>query len=441
MTTIVAFLLVLGFLIFIHEMGHYLAARHVGVRVQAFSIGFPPKLIGKQIGETEYCLSWLPVGGYVQLYGQNMHDEDPDDPRNYAAKSILQRLYILVAGPAMNLLVALLFMPLVYWVGVESPGYLFSSPVVHQVRPATLADELGVQPGDEILSVNGQEATDWRTVSELVSELSPDSPLTLELYRNGAFFPVTGVYRAGEIGWVPRIPPVVGTLLENSAARESGIVPGDRILRINDQLIQDWNEISPTVQALQQQYRESAEDDAAPQPLRVEVERDGEQFRVGVTPSFDPESGRYLLGMTLEMKMLSFSFGEAVQRGVGRLLYIVQATFSFLGQVISGQGSMDDVGGPLRIGQVIGEAAESGWTDLFFLTAIISLQLGIFNLLPIPALDGGHIFLLLIEKFKGSPLSAALRERTQMVGFSVLIALMLFVTYNDLLQLFFKLPQ
>lgn len=440
MTTIVAFLLVLGFLIFIHEMGHYLAARHVGVQVQAFSIGFPPKLIGKQIGETEYRLSWIPVGGYVQLYGQNMHDEDPDNPRNYAAKSILQRLYILVAGPAMNLLVALLFMPLVYWMGVDSPGYLFSSPVIHQIRPATLAAELGVQPGDEILSINGQEASDWRTVSELTSALPPDSPLTLELYRNGAFLPVTGVYQTGEMGWVPRIPPVVGTLLENSAAQESGIVPGDRIMRINDQLIQDWNEISPMVQALQQ-HRDSAGGDAALQPLRVEVERDGEQFRVGVTPSFDPESGRYLLGMTLEMKVLSFSFGEAVQRGVERLLYLVGATFSFLGQLISGQGSLDDVGGPLRIGKVIGEAAESGWTELFFLTAIISLQLGIFNLLPIPALDGGHILLLFFEKLKGSPLSAVLRERTQMVGFSVLLALMLFVTYNDLLQLFFKLPQ
>ena len=440
MTTVFAFLLVLGFLIFIHEMGHYLAARHVGVRVESFSSGFPPKLIGKQIGETEYRLSWIPVGGYVQLSGQNMHDEDPDDPRNYAAKSIFQRFYILVAGPAMNLLVALLFMPLVYWMGVDSPGYLFSSPVIHQIRPATLAAELGVQPGDEILSINGQEASDWRTVSELTSALPPDSPLTLELYRNGAFLPVTGVYQTGEMGWVPRIPPVVGTLLENSAAQESGIVPGDRIMRINDQLIQDWNEISPMVQALQQ-HRDSAGGDAALQPLRVEVERDGEQFRVGVTPSFDPESGRYLLGMTLEMKVLSFSFGEAVQRGVERLLYLVGATFSFLGQLISGQGSLDDVGGPLRIGKVIGEAAESGWTELFFLTAIISLQLGIFNLRPIPALDGGHILLLFFEKLKGSPLSAVLRERTQMVGFSVLLALMLFVTYNDLLQLFFKLPQ
>ena len=441
MTTVFAFLLVLGFLIFIHEMGHYLAARHVGVRVESFSIGFPPKLIGKQIGETEYRLSWIPVGGYVQLFGQNMHDEDPDDPRNYAAKSIFQRLYILVAGPAMNLLVALLFMPLVYWMGVDSPGYLFSTPVVHQVAPATLAAELGVQPGDEILSINGQETSDWRTVSELTSALSPDAPLTLELYRNGAFLPVTGVYRTGEIGWVPRIPPIVGTLLENSAARASGIVPGDRIIRINDQLIQDWNEISPTVQALQQQHRDSTRNDAVSQPLRVEVERDSEPFWVDITPNFDPESGRYLLGMTLEMKKLSFSFGEAVQRGVGRLLYLVGATFSFLGQVISGQGSMDDVGGPLRIGKVIGEAAESGWTDLFFLTAIISLQLGIFNLLPIPALDGGHILLLFFEKLKGSPLSAVLRERTQMVGFSVLLALMLFVTYNDLLQLFFTLPQ
>ena len=123
LTTILSFLAVLGVLIFIHELGHFLAARHVGVRVEAFSIGFPPTAWGKQIGETEYRISWIPLGGYVKLFGQNVNDENTNDPTNYAAKSILQRLYILIAGPVMNLLFALIFMPLVFWVGMEIPAY------------------------------------------------------------------------------------------------------------------------------------------------------------------------------------------------------------------------------------------------------------------------------------------------------------------------------
>ena len=152
MLTIISFILVLGVLIFIHELGHYLAARHVGVKVEAFSIGFPPTACGKLIGETEYRISWVPIGGYVKLLGQNLTDEDQNDPRNYASKSILQRLYILVAGPFMNLLFALIFMPLVFWVGIEIPSYLNNPPYLQKVDVGSYADKLGLQSNDERVS-------------------------------------------------------------------------------------------------------------------------------------------------------------------------------------------------------------------------------------------------------------------------------------------------
>ena len=154
LTTLIAFLIVLGILIFIHELGHFLAARHVGVRVEAFSVGFPPTLWGKKIGDTEYRISWIPVGGYVKLFGQNVIDEDPDDPTNYASKTLFQRLYILIAGPLMNLLFALIFMPLVFWIGMNTPAYLDDSPRIKDVQDGSYSQQLGIQANDEIIAVN-----------------------------------------------------------------------------------------------------------------------------------------------------------------------------------------------------------------------------------------------------------------------------------------------
>ena len=195
-------------------------------------------------------------------------------------------------------------------------------------------------------------------------------------------------------------------------------------------VIRDWSDISPSVQKIMKEKIKSPGS-----TLTVELERNTEVEFVEVTPFFETNSQRWLLGMSMSKKFRSHSIGESVVLGISRLWFITKATFSFLGQMFKGEGSMDDLGGPVKIGMVIGDAVRSGISDLFFLMAFISLQLGIFNLLPIPALDGGHIFMLLLEKINGKPLSTAIRERTQMIGFSVLIFLMIFVTWNDLASL------
>ena len=166
--------------------------------------------------------------------------------------------------------------------------------------------------------------------------------------------------------------------------------------------------------------------------LTVEVKRNTDVEFVEVVPFFETNSQRWLLGMSMSKKFRSHSIGESFALGFSRLWFITKATFSFLGQMFKGEGSMDDLGGPIKIGVVIGDAVRSGVSELFFLMAFISLQLGIFNLLPVPALDGGHIFMLFLEKINGKPLSTTIRERSQMIGFSVLIFLMIFVTWNDL---------
>jgi len=437
LTTILSFLVVLGVLIFIHELGHYLAARHVGVRVEAFSIGFPPTAWGKQVGETEYRISWVPIGGYVKLFGQNVNDENPNDPTNYAAKSLFQRLYILAAGPAMNLLFALIFMPLVFLIGMDMPAYLNEPPLIKNVQQGSYAQELGIRANDEILAVNGTYVKNWEELHSALAKVSTEETLTMEVDRSGSLVIMEGsgtaFQNAGPMGWSPFLAPVVGEFTEQSPAMKAGIQAGDKVTRVNGQAIMDWSEISPAVQQFMQESVNNSE--TATKTLTVELERNGDIQFVEVAPYLEPKSQRWLLGMSMLKISRSFSFGESVILGTSRLWFLTKATFGFLGQMFQGEGSMDDLGGPVKIGMVIGDAVRSGIAELFFLMSFISLQLGIFNLLPIPALDGGHIFMLLVEKFKGGPLSTALREKTQMVGFSLLISLMIFVTWNDLMSL------
>ena len=432
--TLIAFLIVLGILIFIHELGHFLAARHVGVRVETFSVGFPPTLWGKKIGDTEYRISWIPVGGYVKLFGQNVDDEDPNDPTNYAHKSLFQRLYILTAGPLMNLLFALIFMPLVFWIGMETPAYLDDSPRIKDVQDGSYSQKLGIKANDEIIAINGTFVKNWEELHNTMGSIPPSETLVFDIDRKGNSIYIEGsaieMHRLGSMGWSPYLVPVVGGFSSGSPAERAGIKVGDKITRINELVIGDWSDISPSVQKIM-----TAESKKPDSTLKVELERNSEVKFVEVTPFFETNSQRWLLGMSMSKKFRSHSLGESFALGISRLWFITKGTFSFLGQMFKGEGSMDDLGGPVKIGMVIGDAVRSGISDLFFLMAFISLQLGIFNLLPIPALDGGHILMLLIEKINGKPLSTAIRERTQMIGFSALLFLMIFVTWNDLVSL------
>ena len=437
LTTILSFLAVLGVLIFIHELGHYLAARHVGVRVEAFSIGFPPTAVSKHLGETEYRISWLPVGGYVKLFGQNVTDEDPEDPANYAAKSLLQRLYILVAGPAMNLLFALLFMPLVFWIGMDVPAYLFEEPYIHNVQQGAYAEQLGVRANDKIITVNGSKVRNWEELHSVLSQISPAENLILEIDRAGNSILMESsrieMQRTKDMGWSPLLNPIVGEFSGKSPAEKAGIRAGDKVNAINGQPIQDWIDISPVVQNIMKDSSNTS--NVSAKFLIVEIERNAVIQFVKVAPYLETKSKRWLLGMSMQKIPRSHSFNESLVLGSARLWFLAKTTFSFLGQMFQGEGSIDELGGPIKIGIVIGEAVRSGIAELLFLMSFISLQLGIFNLLPIPALDGGHIFMLILERFKGSPLSIAMRERTQMIGFSVLISLMVLVTWNDLMSL------
>lgn len=426
--TIVSFIAVLSILVFIHESGHYLAARHVGVRVQQFSIGLPPRIFGRKIGETEYVLSWIPLGGYVKLEGQNIEDENPNDPRNYASKSILQRGYILVAGPLANLVLALLLIPLVFMLGIETPAYRLETAELVESAAGSIAAEAGFLPGDRIVAVGEVETPSWNDLyRELARQALLGDDVIVHADRGGRIVLLTikstPIIEGKSIGWRPLITPVAGVITAGSPALEAGMKPGDRIVAINGAPISRWDQISEEIQK------------GGGKITAFTLQRGEERLELQIPPRRTSDANSWIIGISPGSATKRHGPLESVKLGVSRLWEITSATFVFLGRMLSGKGSLDAVGGPVKIGMYVGEAARSGVSNVIFLMAIISLQLAIFNLLPIPALDGGHIFMLGVELIKGSPLSAKLRERTQMIGFSFLILMILIVTFNDIVQI------
>jgi regulator of sigma E protease len=423
--TVVMFIVVLSFLVFIHELGHYLAARHVGVKVQRFSIGFPPKMIGKQVGDTDYMISWIPLGGYVKLEGQNLDDENPADPRNYAAKTKLQRLYILVAGPVMNLLLALILMPLVFMLGVESPKYRTNPPVLAEVQADSPAAKAGFHAGDRIVRVDGVETPTWNALDDAVASQPMTGDWTFQVARGASTAdvkaPAAAFASTAPFGWKPLVEPVIGTIASRSPAQQAGLQPGDRIVAVNGVAVAEWDQMPAEIQKTQGA------------PLSLDIKRGDAALKLTLAPM--KQAGNWVIGISPGTITERHGFFSSIKLGTERIVTITGSTFGFLGRLVTGRGSLDALGGPVKIGVVIGEAARSGFDKLLFLTALISLQLGIFNLLPIPALDGGHMFLIAVEALAGGPLSVKVRERAQLVGFSLLIALILVVTYNDVLQL------
>ncbi len=430
LTTIITFVLVLSLLVFLHEMGHYVAARACGVRVEQFSIGFPPKAFGRKIGETEYMVGWLPLGGFVRLWGQNLDDEDVNDPRNYAAKSKTQRLLILLGGPLMNLVTAVVFLSVFLWWGEKIPNHRFAAPVVNQVQVGSVGERAGFLSQDRIVSLQGQATPTWNTVlSQLQAALPRLQTLEFLVLRRGNTVPLQVdpnlLVSNRRLGLMPIIPAEIGAFSTDSAAKAAGLQVGDRLVNINGQAIADWHAMAKVI-------KENGSENEA---LRLQIERSNRTLDVLVIPK-RTASGNLLLGIAPGVRTTQYGFVDGIVESVKRLTNITGQVFMFLGNLLRGNSNLDALGGPVKIGAALGGAAQNSLQDLLFLTALISLQLGVFNLLPIPALDGGHIAMLAVEWMKGSPLNAKWRMGIQFVGMVLLLTLMATVTLNDVLQLF-----
>ena len=430
MTSLLAFLFVLGVLIFVHEAGHFVMARRIGVRVLCFSLGFGPKILKYRRGDTEYCVSAIPLGGYVKMAG-----ESPDDPRSgrddeFMSKSKWQRFLILIMGPATNILFAVVVMTFVLYQGAEVPRYEQQPPEIGAVVEESPAERAGIRPGALILQVSGRPVQTWM---ELQLAVLPRAGRELELVvrggdgaqRTARLTPqAEGQFQLGEIGVLPQMHPQVRSILPGEPAERAGIRADDVILAVDGEPVENQGELIATINA------------SAGVPLTLTIRRDDALVDTIVTPA--ARGDVWLIGVTLsefEVSIIEPGPLEAVRMSVVQNYEWSGLIFRTLWGLITRDTSPKQLMGPVGIAQLSGTAVEIGWVALFGLMAMISLNLGILNLLPIPVLDGGHIFIMALEGVSRRDFSLRVKEAMLLAGFVVMMMLIVTVMYNDLVRI------
>jgi regulator of sigma E protease len=426
--TLFAFLFVLGVLVFVHELGHFLAARRLGVRVLTFSLGFGPKIAKVRRGDTEYCISVIPLGGYVKMAGENPDDPRTGRPDEFLSKTKWERFQILIMGPAMNIILAVVVMAIVLAQGAEVPIYQDQPPVVGAVAPGSPAERAGIQRGDRILTVAGDEVDTWDDLFLAVGT-RPDREVALTLLRNGARQSISlrteseTRFEIGNIGVLPDINPIVASVIAGRPAEKAGLKAGDVVLAVNGERM-----------VTRTQFIEAVSRNGE-REIELTIEREEQQLRIRATPY--KEGDRGMLGLYVTEPTRSFTPGplEAIQLSVKRNIEFGGLIFKTLGGLFVGETSPRQLMGPVAIAQLSGESAQAGWIALFTLMASISLNLGLLNLLPIPVLDGGHILIMALEGVARRDFSMAVKEKMLLAGFVLLMMLMVTVIYNDLTRI------
>jgi regulator of sigma E protease len=433
---IIAFIAILGFMILIHEFGHYATAKILGVRVEQFAIGFGKKLIGFRKGETEYRINALPLGGYVKMSGENPMDARSGDPGEFLSHPRWHRFIIAIAGPAMNITFAVGLLTLVYMVHFEEQVYLDKPAVISSVKPNSPAAQAGVMPGDRIARIDETANPTWKEVFSK-EMLNPNQPLSISIQRGNQTFDKTvtpevqGSHEGyGSAGWYPDEPVIVGHMDSDMPAAKAGIKEGDKIVKLDGQPLPS---IEMMIESLQQ---------TKDKPVKLTAVRDGQTLEFQVQPVLakteDPSLQRYRIGFQNkpESKVISLPFTQAFDRSLqdnktngALILQLVQ-------KLVQRKVSIKTFSGPIGIAQDAGEAAqEKGWMPLLALTSGISLNLGILNLLPIPILDGGVILLLLVETVIRRDISLQIKERIYQVAFVFLVLFTVVVVYNDIAKI------
>lgn len=428
LTSLVAVVAVLGFMILIHEFGHYAVAKWLGVRVEQFAIGFGKRLIGFRKGETDYRINAIPLGGYVKMSGENPMDQRTDDPREFLNHSRWHRFLVAIAGPAMNILLAIILLTTVYMIHYEYPAVYDQPPVIGWVLKDTAAAKAGFEVGDRITRIDGVENPTWEQV-ELKEALSPGQPLAVQVERAGKLIDktvvpeATGVDQIGYAGWAPKENTVTITdLVSGMPAEKAGLREGDQILAIDGKPV-------PALAAMVESLKVSKD-----KPIEITVRRNGQEKHFTVQPVLADKWYRIGIG-TMQMKVKTLPFAEALKLSLHENKQSGLLILELVKKMVQHKISMKSIEGPIRIGQAAGEAARrKGWTPLMSLTAAISLNLGIFNLLPIPILDGGVILFLLIEGLMRRDISMNIKERVYQAAFVFLVLFAVMVIYNDLMK-------
>jgi len=452
--TIVLFIIMLGVLIFVHELGHFVVAKRMGVGVLKFSLGFGRRLFGFRRGETEYLVSAIPLGGYVKMMGEDPREVVIDDTgqvfdgsgqpldleKSFAHKSVWARVAIVLAGPGSNFLLALLL----FWGVFAVVGRPVFPSVAGKPEPQSAAAVAGIQTRDRILAVMDRPVKSWEDIEAAV-QASEGKPISFRIERDSVRRDITVTPRrrtltdffgdereVWTIGVGPFFSPTVGRVMDGFPAAAAGIRVGDRIVAVNGEPVGTFEELARRVHT------------RAGQEVTLIIERAGERLPITVTPKAvtrQDASGRTVtegrIGITPPEGFLYERIGPltALYHGAVATASTSILIVRVLWKMVKGDVSPKTIGGPILMAKMTGEQAQQGFSYLLRLTAIISVNLAVLNLLPIPILDGGHLCFFFIELLRGKPVSVKIREMAQRVGLVLLVALMIFAFYNDIFRL------
>jgi regulator of sigma E protease len=431
--TLFYFLVVIGILVLVHELGHFLAAKFFGMRVDRFSVGFPPRAFGKKIGDTDYCVSWIPIGGYVKIAGMvdesfdtEFINEDPK-PWEFRAKPIWQRLIVICAGVIMNILLAIL----IFWGIIVVQGKSVK-PVteVGYVIAESPAAKAGFQVGDVIVNVNGEPTAHWEEVENSIYSDALSGNLTVNIKRGGEMTslkigrPLTSEILESGLGWYPAgIVPLVGSVETGKPADHAGLKPGDVILEMNGQRVSYYG-----LPGIVKQY--------AGKEAMIKWKRDGETKEARLTPTVDGKIGVGFSPIyTGPYENVHYSLFAALPEGIKDAWNMSWMSMKGIYQIFVGRVSLSkSVAGPIMIAKMATRSAEVGIINFLGFMALLSMNLAILNLFPFPALDGGHAMFLVYEGIFRREIPAKVKIALQQVGFVLLLVFMAFVLYNDIIR-------
>ncbi len=447
LVSLLAFLVAISILIAVHEFGHFWVARRIGVKVLRYSIGFGKPLWRRTLrrDDTEFVIAALPLGGYVKMLDEREGPVPPEERhRAFNRQTLWRRFAIVFAGPAFNFLFAILAYWLMFVVGVSGV-----KPVIGAVTPASPAALAGLQPDEEIVAVAGRPTPVWDVViQELVSGIvdgrrlpmtvrTPEGTTTeveIDLGKvSGKLEPGELFERVGFRPWAPPIEPVVGQVVPDSPAARAGLQKGDRILAADGKPIEDWRDLVEHVRA------------RPDQAITLRVERDGRPIELILHTASREQDGQIIGWMGIgpqpvslpETMRTEYRYGplSAVARSLDKTWRDTLLTLKMFGKILTGEASVRNLSGPINIAVYAGVSASAGFSRFMEFLATVSLGLGIINLFPIPVLDGGHLMFYLVEMVTRRPVSEAVQEMATRIGLAILLALMLFVFYNDIARL------
>ncbi len=438
MINILAVIFVFSLLVIIHELGHFLAAKWMGVRVERFSIGFPPKVFSKKIGETEFSISAIPLGGYVKMAGfidESMDTKVTGAPDEFQSKPAWRKIIIISGGVIMNFLLAILILTLLNFFQGER---IIPGTTIGYLGKDGIAQKIGFEQYDKILAVNDKPVNTWNEVQERFLD-NLNSDISFRVLRNGK--EIVLLYKrewfkeenGEQLNIGPLIPAKVGEVSPGMPADKIGLKRGDEIIEIAGQPIKDWSSMTEVIRKY------------PGQEVSIKWKRGDSIFTAKITPKVFEEKNANdevikvgKIGISYYFDHQEVGLIKAVGLGVTNTIDLLVLNARSIYWVLTGTKSAKQIiGGPIMIAKMAGDAANAGWAYLWYLIAALSTVLAFFNILPIPALDGGHLVFIIIEGIKGKPVSTKVKLKVQQIGLAILLTLIIFIFYIDISRMFF----